>query len=170
MENHNESHNGHHHGHHQGGFNLKGRASALESWLAPIFGNLPHLPANWKKVITDIAPWVSLIFGILAIIGLLGTSMLGVLLSPLIALNNGIRGLGLFISILLSFATAIFSILSFKPLQAMSKKGWDYAFYGLALSALGTIISIVLMSTSFGSVIGILIGAYLLFEVRERYN
>jgi hypothetical protein len=169
--NHNESHH-ENHKHHGAISKLKGHASALETWLIPIFAGLPHLPQNWRSVITKIAPWLSLVFGILALIGLLGTGMLGVILSPLLALSAGMSGIGIFITILLGLITSVLSILSFRPLQAMKKTGWDYCFYAFTISALSTIVSILLMPMhgGFGDVVAILIGAYILFEVRERYN
>jgi hypothetical protein len=167
---HNESHHEHQHAHHGAASKLKGHASALEAALAPIFAQVPHLPQTWRKVITDVAPWLSLIFGILAIIGILGSGFLGILLSPLLALGNGIRGTGLFVSILLNLITAILTLLSFKPLQMMKKQGWNYSFYAFIVSTISILVSMLTMQGGLGNLIGVVIGAYFLFEVRERYN
>lgn len=149
---------------------MKGHAGALEAWLAPIFAKAPHLPANWRKTIIDIAPWLSLIFGILGLFGLLSAGAVGILFSPLIILGGGMHGISFFITIILGIISAILSILSFKPLQGMKKKGWDYAFYALVISAISTLVGLVLTAGGLGGIVGIIIGAYILFEVREMYH
>lgn len=163
----------HHESHHHSGnaiSKLKGHAGALEAWLLPSFEKLPHLPESWKNVIVKVAPWLSLIFGILSCIALLGAGLFGVLLSPLIALSKGFFGILLFVSILLSLITSIFSILAFKPLQQMKKIGWDYSFYAFVISVISTVLGMVMPSNSIGSIVGILIGAYVIFEVRGKYH
>ncbi len=173
--NHNESHHEGHHEphngiHHQATSKLKDHAGALEAWLLPLFSNLPHIPEGGRKVITDIIPWISLIFGILALIGLLGSVMVGVVLSPLIALGGGFRSVIHLLTIILGIICAVLSILAFKPLQGMKKTGWDYSFYALTVNAIASIISLIGVMSEIGNVVGIFIGAYLLFEIRERYH
>lgn len=169
-ETHKETHHETHHAHHQTASKLKGHAGALEAWLIPIFSNLPHMPEDWRKVVTDIIPWLSLIFGVLGLIGLLGSGMIGMIFSPLIVLGGGLRGILLLVNIVLGIACSVFSILAFKPLQAMKKTGWDYSFYTLCISTVSTLIGMIAMMGGIGSVIFTLIGAYLLFEIRARYH
>ncbi len=171
QEGHNhEPHQTNHHTHHSVSSKLKGHAGALEAWLLPIFSNLPHLPEGGKKIVSDIIPWLALIFGALTLIGILGSGMVGIIFSPLIALGGGFRGIVLFLTLILGIVCAILSILSFKPLQAMKKTGWNYSFYALTVSAVSSLLSVVGMMSGMGNIIGIFIGAYLLFEIRERYH
>jgi hypothetical protein len=165
-----ESHHDSHHIHNSTVSKLKGHAGALEAWLLPSFEKLPHLPENWKNVIVKIVPWLSLIFGILSIIGLLGAGFFGILLSPIIALSRGFLSIILFVSILLSLITSIFSILAFKPLQQMKKIGWDYSFYAFVISAISALLGMITPSNSIASIVGILISAYVIFEVRGKYH
>jgi hypothetical protein len=165
-------HNHHEHNHHNHGTisKLKSKAGKLEECLAPIFAKAPHLPQNWRKGITLIAPWLALVFGILGLVGFLGTSQLGVLLSPLVALRHGFSGIMAFFVVLLNFVTLILAILAFSPLSEMRKVGWDYIFYAFITSSLATIIYFFISASGLRDVVVILIGAYILFEVRERYS
>ena len=149
---------------------MKGHAGALESWLAPIFAKFPHLPQGGRKFITQVAPWLSLIFGILGLLSLAGAGALGVLLAPALILGGGVQGVSFFITIVLGIVSAILALLSFNPLREMRKKGWDYAFYSFVVGAISSLISLVLASGGFGNIIGMIIGAYIIFEVRESYN
>lgn len=165
-----EGHNEHHHGHAHATEKMKHHAGALEAWLIPIFSNMPHLPHGGRKFITDIAPWLSLIFGVLGLLGLLGAGVMTTLFSPLMAFSGGLRSIGFFITILLGIASSVLSILSFNPLREMKKKGWDFAFYSFIIGTVSTLVTMVFMFSGIGGIIGTLIGAYILFEIREMYK
>lgn len=149
---------------------MKGHAGALEAMLAPIFAKAPHLPQEARKFLVGIAAWLSLIFGILGLFALLSAGAIGLLFAPLVLLGGGLHGISFFITIVLGILSAVLSILSFNPLRAMKKKGWDYAFYSLIISSIGTIVSMLLAFGGLGGIVGIVIGAYILFEVRGMYN
>jgi hypothetical protein len=174
MENthtHGEHNHTHHEHHHDAKSKMMGHAGALEAWLVPLFAQVPHIPAGGRKVITDIVPWLSLIFGVLGLLGSLGGGALGVLFSPMMMLTGGFSSLMYFVHIIIGVVGSALGILAFNPLREMKKKGWDYSFYGLILGVISTIVSIFTMySGGLSGVIGILIGAYLLFEIREMYN
>jgi Na+/H+-dicarboxylate symporter len=75
-----------------------------------------------------------------------------------------------FFVVLLNFVTLILAILAFSPLSEMRKVGWDYIFYAFITSSLATIIYFFISASGLRDVVVILIGAYILFEVRERYS
>ena len=160
----------HTHNHHNTASKMKGHAGALEAWLVPFFKDVPHIPMGGKKFITMIAPWLSLVFGVLGLVGLLGGGALGVLLSPFAAMGKGSYGIAFLITVILGIITAILSILSFAPLKDMKKLGWDYAFYAFIIGTISTLVTIVLTFNGIGGLIGTAIGAYILFEVREMYH
>lgn len=176
---HTHTHDGSHHGdhthqstHHDAKAKMMRHAGALEAWLLPIFAKAPHIPQGGRKVLTDIVPWISLIFGILGLIGLISAGALAAIFSPLILLSGGIHGLWFLVNIILGIAGATLSVLSFNPLREMKKKGWDYAFYSLIIGAISAILSMI-FSYYYGhieGIIGIIIGAYLLFEIRDMYH
>ena len=180
------SHDSEHHGHHgnnhdhthnettSGTHTAKAlaHAGALEAYLVPLFAQVPHLPEGGKKVITDIIPWVSLIFGALGIIALFTTSAVGLLLSPLIMLGGGFKSIMIFLIAILGLVSSVFTFISFNPLRDMSKKGWNYAFYALIISTVSTVLGLffTMYSGGVGSLLGVIVGAYLLFEIREKYH
>lgn len=182
--NHNEQHNhtshegnhaqhqehGHKHSARSAASSLKNKAGALEAMLVPIFANLPHLPENWKQVLTKIISYLALVFGVLGVIGLIGAGAIAALLSPLLMLSKGFFGIVQILTLLFSFATAILSIMAFKPLKAMRKQGWDYLFYSLVISTISTLVGILTMYGSSKGIIMILITTYVLFEIREKYH
>jgi hypothetical protein len=149
---------------------MKGHAGALESWLAPIFAKLPHLPQGGRKFLVQVAPWLALIFGILGLLSLAGAGALGLLLSPMLILGGGMQSLAFFIAVVLGIISAILALLAFNPLREMRKKGWSYMFYSFVINAIGTLIGFAFATDGFSGLIGIIIGAYIIFEVRESYN
>ena len=160
-----------HHEHNHGTISkLKSKAGKLEEWLIPIFAKAPHLPQNGRTGITIVASWLALIFGILGIIGLLGSGQFAILLHPLVALGKGLNGLIIFFVVLLNFITLILAILAFSPLSEMRKVGWDYIFYAFITSSIATVLNYMITSSGLGDVIVTIAGLYLLFEIRERYN
>jgi hypothetical protein len=144
----------------------------LEMTLLPIFAKAPHLPQNWKKVMTDNAPWLSLVFGILGFIGLFSAGALGMIFSPAILFGTGLRGILFFITIAFGLGSSVLSILSYSPLSEMKKNGWNYAFYAFVISAASSLINMLFVYNGggAGSIIGAIFGAYVLFEVRDSYH
>ena len=147
------------------------KLAALEGWLAPIFAQAPHLPASFREFLATIAPWLSLIFGILGLIALLSA---GVLLSvaSLSFMTGGISEVAWVISVLAGLIAAVLQILAFSPLKKRQKKGWNYIFYGTIITTAAAIIEIAIGygSSAIGTVIGTVIGLWLLFEVRPLYR
>lgn len=163
--------NGEHNHAHGSASKMMDHASALESWLAPIFAQAPHIPAGGRKVISDILPWLSLVFGILGIIGLLSLGGLSMWISPYMMLSGVFHSISLILTLILGLLSSILTFVAFNPLLAKKKKGWNYSFYALIVSAVSTLIHLIFMySGGLGSIIGIIIGAYLLFEIREMYD
>ncbi len=92
------------------------------------------------------------------------------LLSPASTFGNGFNGIIFFITLALGVVSSVLMILAYKPLREMKKQGWNYLFYSAIVSTASTMLSLLVMFGGIGSIIGILIGAYLLFEIRGRYN
>lgn len=152
---------------------MEGHMGALESWMQPLFEQLPHLPGGVKKTIADVLPWLALIFGVLGFLGLVTAGLITTLLSPLILLGGGFNGLIVIAHIILGLISAYLSILAFKPLQERLKKGWNYIFYGEVLSVAGALLYLIFSfghDGNVGGIVGAFIGFYLLFEVRGEYK
>lgn len=143
--------------------------NALEGWLAPIFAKFPHIPMGGRQTLTKIAPWLALIFGVLGLLGIVSAGSLMSYLSFSV-LGMGMIQITMFISLLAGLIACILEILAFKPLKAMKKKGWDLLFYATVLTTATTILSLLFGYSEIGSLIGALIGFWLLFEVRGLYQ
>lgn len=141
------------------------KMAALEGWLAPIFAKAPHLPAGFREFLATIVPWLSLIFGILGLFALIGAG-------GFLSILGGVSELAWIISALASFIASVLQILAFKPLKNRKKKGWNYIFYSTIITTAASIIAIALGygSSAIGTVIGTVIGLWLLFEVRSLYR
>lgn len=129
--------------------------------LEKIFKGLPHLPENVREILVKIAPWLALIFGVLGV--LVGIGAMG--FSPL-ALFGGVRtGMMVFATGLLTIASSVLMLLAYPGLSKKSYKGWTFLFWAEALNAVYAVLTV-----SVGSVLGVLIGLYLLFEVKRYYK
>ncbi len=156
-----------HNAHHDAQQHARHTVNKLEAWMADIFKNAPHLPEGGRKWLVDVAPYISLIFGILGVIALVtagGASLIA------LVLTFG-ASIGLTLHILISLVSAILLLMAYKGLKSRSKSGWNFAFWSELVSVLGVLVGIVTMyGMNIGGLIGCLIGFYILFEVREHYK
>ncbi|MEI8230210.1 MAG: hypothetical protein WCG83_03650 [Candidatus Peregrinibacteria bacterium] len=147
------------------------KMAALESWMAPLFKQLPHLPHNARETLAKIAPALSLIFGILGLLALLSAGAFATILS-VFSLFGGfvLAPLALFISVVTGIIACILEIMAYKPLSIRRKQGWNFLFYGTVLTGAANIVELVFAYGSLGGIVGSVIGLWLLFEVREMYS
>lgn len=164
------SHSQSHKNYHGAALRLKPHTESLESWLITVFSGVPHVPPNVRKIITDIAPWLALVAAVLGFVGLIFSGILGIVLSPLVFLGLGITSIVILITMVLGLISTALLLLAFKPLQKLHKAGWNYVFYSLIVTAISSIIAIGFTFSGWSNIVGTLVGMYLLFEVREKYN
>ncbi len=123
----------------------------------------PQLPAEVKEFIVKVSPYLAIISAVLAapaILALLGlTSMFGFL--PYMAASNGLG-----ISVVVSIAVIVLNVMAIPGLFKRALSGWNYVFYGMGVSALGSL----LMGNVVNALIGLAIGLYFLFQVRPLYK
>lgn len=143
--------------------------AALENWMAPLFAKAPHLPNNARETIAQVAPWIALVVGILGIAGILSAGGFASMFA-FAYVFSGVSYFALYAALVVGLIAAILDLLAFKPLQARQKKGWNFIFYGTVLSAVSTILHLVFGYASVGSIIGVLVGFWLLFEIRGLYK
>lgn len=144
----------------------------LEGWLAPMFEQAPHLPENIRKVIVDIAPWITLVFGALGAVAIVSG---GILVALATVFSGGLALMflvGNFLPMVFSAIAVVLMLLSFTGLKAMHKTGWNYAFYSQVVSVVGAVLGVLSgnIGALFGAAIGAIIGFWLLFEVRSYYK
>lgn len=139
----------------------------LEAWMADIFKNAPHLPEGGRKWLVDVAPYVSLILGVLGVIALV-TAGGASLIALVVTLGATI---GLTLHIVISLVSAVLLLMAYKGLKSRSKSGWNFAFWSELVSVVGVLVGIVTMyGMNIGGLLGCAIGLYILFEVRDHYK
>ncbi len=144
-------------------------ASALENWMAPLFAKTPHLSHNVRQTLVKIAPWLALIGGVLGIATIWGTGVFTSLFAYAIFFSGGLSFVWM-LALVLGFISAVLDLMAYKPLSERSKRGWDLLFYGNVISGAGLILQFLVGYGSLGSILGMLIGFWLLFEVRGMYH
>lgn len=161
--------------------------NTIEGWLKP----LPHLPADWRKWLTENVWWITLIgvvisaFGILSLINMIFTAM-----NVSNSVNSWYNALGIkdvvysnwwYASSLISVAflalMTVLEAMAIKPLKATKVKGWDLMFLVFLLGIASQVVNLILnlgsinvVSNALGVVIGAAIGAYFLFEIRSGFK
>lgn len=140
--------------------NTKKMANIIDT-LETFFKQAPNLPENAREVLVKVAPWLALIFGILGIIG--GINLLG--FSPF-AMLGGIQTS--FSYMLVGVVTIIASaliLMAYPKLVKREYKGWELLFWSEAVSVLSVVITINVLS-----ILLVLVGFYLLFQIKRYYK
>lgn len=161
--------------------------SQLEDSLNDIFGkSAPALPEGGKKFLVDIAPWLSLIGGILSLWSAWTlwhwANVANSYVDYANRLSEAFGGttvatsrltLGIWLGIAVVIVQGVLLLMAFPKLRERAKKGWDLLFYS---TLVGIVYGVVVMFTDYGnagSLVGALIGAaisfYLLFQIRGHY-
>jgi hypothetical protein len=139
----------------------KKQGEDLIKWMEDLFKKAPHLPANFREVLVKIAPYLALLFGILGVVA--GLGVLG--MSP-VALFGGIQtSVFVMITGVLTIVSSVLLLMAYPKLLKHQHKGWTYLFWSEAVNAVAA-----LMTLSLGSVVVILIGFYILFEIKNHYK
>ncbi|MCA9325540.1 hypothetical protein KDA23_05780 [Candidatus Saccharibacteria bacterium] len=161
--------------------------SQLEDSLNDIFGkSAPALPEGGRKFLVDVAPWLSLLGGILSVWTAWNLWHWAHIADSYIDYANRISALygngavvgsrlslGIWLSMAVVVVQGVLMLMAFPKLRERSKKGWDLLFYS---TLVGIVYGVIVMFTNYGnpgSLVGALIGAaisfYLLFQIRGHY-
>jgi len=146
--------------------NLGQIETTLEDYLVK---KAPALPTNIKEIIVKIAPYlaiVGVVISLPAVLALLGLTGLVAVFSPLGGAAGVSSGFGYTLSTIILIAVIVLEALSIPGLMGRKKTGWDYSFYSVMVSAVSSVFSGAIVSAVFG----LLVGLYLLFQVKEYYK
>jgi uncharacterized membrane protein YfcA len=161
---------------------VKGMESVnkLEVTLASWYKGLPHLPENARKWLADNIWWIVLVGVILSLMGLI-SAIGGLLFSSAIVSVYGVAQpayygaafLFAIIVLVILVINLVLSALAISPLKLHRKRGWSLLFITMLLTVLSTILAL-LSNQDFGTflsgLIGIAIGGYFLFEIRDHFS
>jgi hypothetical protein len=133
------------------------------------------LPKGLVNFFVSVAPWLAGIGGVLAIfsgLGLLG-SWLGWGASWWMQLS-GLSPIYFLLTGVLQILGGIVLLLAFNPLKMRLVTGWILLFVNMGISLLQSLVALVFAYSASGSllgtVLGLAIGLYLLFEMRGAYK
>ncbi len=138
----------------------------FEKSLGELFAKLPVLPANVKEFLVKIAPWLTIISIVFALPGIFLLLGVGAAVLPFVAMMGPISATESMLSIVFTIATVVLSVLSLPGLFARTHSGWRFVFLSVMLGVLQSLINFSLG----GLIIGIGLGLYILFQVREYYS
>jgi hypothetical protein len=144
-------------------------AKQIAKPLEDVYAKVPALPSNIRELLVTIAPWLSLIFGILMV--LTGVGGLGVLtaLSPFAAMYAGGLSVFFLVSSVVVIVQGVIMLLAFSPLKRRVLRGWNLLLWSEVLAVLSSVVSL-----RVGSVVWALVGAaisfYFLFQMRSYYK
>lgn len=157
------------------------RVSGLEKWLDGVYKNVPSLPEGVRKWLANNVWWLALIGGILGLLSAFG------LWQAVQVANNLVYNLGtysaaygaqyrplIWISLVVTVVQSVLLLMAYNGLKAHRKSGWNLLFYTSLLSVV-TIIAYLLtasygFSNAIGSLIGMAISFYFLFQIRSYFT
>lgn len=128
-----------------------------------------QMPASWKDFIVKVLPWLVIISAILSIPAIVGG------ISVLFGLSYGGPFRGpywggavpvLIIQIVVAIAVTVLHFKAFDPLRKKQYMGRAFAFYAGLVSFIGNLLD----GGVIGALIGLLLGMYILFQIKERYH
>ena len=146
---------------------FKGMLGQLEAFLEEyMVKKAPFaIPQSGKEIIVKIAPYLIIIFAILAVPVIIAGLGLSAILAP-VAMMGGYNPMGAYVSLLFTMVAFVIEIMAVPSLLSRSIKGWNFVFYASIVSLAGSILSFNII----GGIIGAIIGWYILFQVRELYK
>ncbi|MBI2098949.1 chromate transporter [Candidatus Uhrbacteria bacterium] len=139
----------------------------LETKLAGLLAKAPHLPEKFRQGLVKAAPWLSVVGLLLVLPLLLATLGLSAYLSralPFYGVSYYARTS--ILTMILAIALAVLYAMAIPGLFGRKRIGWQYLFLGSLVSALQNLLS----GGIVGALVGLAIGLYLLFEVRQYYK
>ena len=147
-----------------------GFVGKVEAWLdeymvtkAPF-----QIPMGGKEFLAQVAPYLIIVFSILALPAILALFGFTAFLAPLAMVTGSGMGWGFFgvISVVTSIIALVLDVMAIPGLFKRTHASWRLLFYASLVSLVGGILS----PGAVGAVIGAIIGWYILFQVKELYK
>lgn len=163
-------------------------SNQLESKLNDVFGkSAPQLPTNGKKMLVEWAPWVALVVGVLSLWAAYALWGWAHVASGILDLANSVCNtyggaacitptdsmtLWIWLSLAVLIVEGALYLLAFPGLRAHKKAGWNYLYWGALINLVFVVLNLVSgygFQNFFGSLLGSVVGLWLLFQVRDMY-
>ncbi len=144
------------------------------SRLEEVFSSLPKLPQNFIDFLVRVLPWLVALGGILSALSVISSLRLALGMTPNQELWNEIVKISpiyYYIGAAVQAGAAFLAYLAFNPLKEQKLEGWIYVFWTSILSLVSTAAAIIFASGSIvWSIFWVLVGWYLLFQIKPAYN
>jgi hypothetical protein len=138
--------------------------------LKDVYAKAPALPKSATDFLVSVAPWLALIFGVLAILAGIGGLGVFTAFSPLAYMYAGVGYTAfLLVASVIGIVEGILMVLAFMPLKKRRIRGWNLLVWSEALAIVSSLVSL-----NVGSVVGAVIAAaiafYILFQIEPAYK
>ncbi len=138
--------------------------------LKDIYAKAPALPKSATDVLVSIAPWLALIFGLLAILAGVGGLGIFTAFSPLAYMYAGVGYTTfLLVASVIGIAEGALMVLAFMPLRKRAIRGWNLLVWGEGLAIVSSLVSL-RVGDVISAIIGAAIAFYILFQVESYYK
>lgn len=128
------------------------------------------LPGGLKEFIVKVAPYLIIIFALLALPLIFAAFGLSAVLGPFAAMGGYGYGYGWGAGVIVSLATSVIvlvmELMAVPGLFKRTRKSWRLIFYASLVSLVGSILALNILS----GIIGAVIGWYILFQVKSLYK
>ena len=124
----------------------------------------PQLPKSAKDWIVKALPWIALIFGLLAVPGIIAGLGLTAFSAPFWVLTHG-RSYVWLVAFVIGTIQTIMELVAVPHLFKKAKKGWMLLFWASLLGLVGAVVSVAL-----GSLVFTLLGLYFLYQIKASYK
>jgi len=126
----------------------------------------PPLPKNVKDLIVSLAPWLNLVLIIIALPAILAVLGISAYVRPFAYWAGARLGSLYYLSMIFLGATLLLRLLALPGLFSRSKGAWRLLYYSMLVNLVYSLLSYNL----FSGIIGVIIGLYFLFQVKEYYK
>ena len=130
-----------------------------------------HLPPSVKEFIVKFGPWITLVLLILAAIVIVPLALIAFGLTAVTLpysaatgyASNSVMG---FVQIIIGVVVLVMEAVAIPKLLKRQLSGWKLVYWASLLSAVSSLISLQVVSL----ILGLVIGMYILFQIREYYK
>lgn len=149
---------------------MLGFIGKVEAWLdeymvtkAPF-----QIPLAGKEFLAKVAPYLIIVFSVLALPALLALFGITAVLAPASVVSGYGMGWGFFgiIGAVTAIASLVLNVIAIPGLFKRTHASWRLVFYATLVSLIGGILSY----NPIGAIIGAIIGWYILFQVKGLYK
>lgn len=153
------------------GPDTKATFNQLETLLDEYFGKkAPAMPENIKETLVSFAPYLAIIGIVISLPAIFAILGIGAMMGPFSAFFGApymmSYGAIYYIGVVGLIISAVLEALAIQGLFKRSMSAWKLMYY----ASLVTFVASVLQGNLSSAIIGGLIGLYILFQVRNKYN